>query len=272
MPTDGETAPRLGEEFRLRACTLAKSLGYTERVGRRFGIDFGADPPSRKRNLTRPLFSPNGRTAFDFKSGIRVQIVGEADKLRRKIEQLNGANNPEFSNIAGGVIVTDNKVGGTDISRALELGVNCWDIRYAHFLAKKVGIFSAALRLNRNSKERQLDDWTTWIVNFGSYEGFMELEANLFYHDPMHEMNAQKVETILQRFTNATRSMTHNLNITVIIHVRLHSIAEVTEGAEDRFKELISHQVDEYLRYEPQACFVQSYSIAPWHIYCRESA
>jgi hypothetical protein len=271
MPTDGETAPRLGEEFRVRACTLAKSLGYTERISRRFGIDLGADPPSKKKSLARPLFSPNGRTAFDFKSGIRVQIQSEAVKLRQKIDQLNRSNNPDFSSIIGGVIVTDNKVGDTDMTRALELGIHCWDIRYAHFLAKKIDIFKTLVRLNKDTKERQLDDWTTAIMNFGSYTGFMELKAFLFYHNPLQEMNAERLEALLQRLVDTVRAMTRDLNITVITHLKLHSIAEVTEGAEDRFRERTSGQIDENLRFESQACFLVSYSIAPWFIYCRES-
>jgi hypothetical protein len=265
MPTNGETAPRLGEEFRSRACTLVKNLGYVERINRKFGIDLGADIPSKKRNLARPLFSPNGRTAFDFKSGIRVNI-----KKEEKIELLNNPENAEFSNVVGGVLLTDNKLSTKDMQRALDAGIHCWDIRYAHFLAKKVEVFKTLVRLNKNPREKQLDDWTTLVPSFGSYEGFVELKAHLFYHNPFVEMNAEKIEEILREFASNSRALV-SMGIPVITHMTLHSIAEVTEGAEDKFKELTSPRTNEILRFEPQACFVTSYSIAPWFIYCREN-
>lgn len=271
MPTDGEIPPRLGEEFRVRVCTLVKYLGYVERLNRKFGIDFGADCPPKKKNLIRPLFSPSGRTAFDFKSGMRVSLVSEANKLKAKIDSLNASSNPEFSNISGGVIVTDSKVGNTDISRALDAGVHCWDIRYAHFIAKKVDVFKTLVRLSKNPKERQLDEWTTFFTSFGSYTGFIELTSHLFYHNPLEEMNSAKIDALLQKFASSVRPVLISLNLPVIIHLKLHSIAEVTEGAEDKFKELTSHEINKQIRYEPQACFLVSYSLAPWFIYCREN-
>jgi hypothetical protein len=268
MSRDGETSPRLGEKFRLRACILLKNLGYAERVDRRLGIDFGADPPARRRNLLRPPFSPVGKTAFEFKSGVRVPLLVEVSKLGEKIERLNTSSNPEFASIAGGVIITDSKASNTDIARALEHHVNCWDVRYAHLLAKKVEIFRTLTRLGKTPKERLLDEWTTYFTSFGAYSGFIELKAHLFYHNPLQEMNAERVEAILNRFANVTRTLTSRLELPIVIHLKLHSASEVTEGAEDRFRELTPPQRGAVLRYESQACFIISYSSAPWFVHC----
>jgi hypothetical protein len=273
MSVNGETAPRLGEEFRSRASTLLKALGYIERINRRFGIDFGSDPPSKRKNLIRPLFSPDGRTAFDFKSGVQVRILTEAGRLREKIDALNSNGNPEFSNIEGGVIITDNKLSNTHIRSSLDdRQIYCWDIRYAHFLAKKVGVLKTFLRDEKKPREKQLDDWTTLLVNFGSYNDFLELAADVFYHYPLEEMNNEKVNALLQRFASYVRRQCADLNIKIIIHLRLHSIAEVTEGAIDKFRELTSPAIrlGDEIQYESNKCFIASYNSAPWFIYCQE--
>ena len=269
MPTDGETAPRLGEQFRLRCKVLVKNLGYTERIDRKFGLDLGVDPSLPARNVRRPLFSPAGRTAIDFKEGISVQVVKEAKALHDKIVTLNGDGNAEFTGIVGGIIVTDVKIGNTNLRRALDNGIFCWDSRYAHFLARKIAIFQELLKTNKDVREEQLDDWTTFFMIFEPFDRFLQVKAFLFYHNPMRELTADVAETLLERFSEITRDY-DSMKITIIIHLQLHSIAEVTEGGEQRFHELTSGNITDYVKYEHQQCWVIGYHLAPWFVYCKE--
>lgn len=269
MPTDGETAPRLGEQFRLRCKVLIKNLGYAERIDRKCGLDLGVDPSLPTRNVRRPLFSPNGRTAIEFKEGLSVQVVKEAKTLEDKIVTLNRNENAEFSGIVGGIILTDVKVGNTNLRRALEHGVFCWDSRYAHFLARKIAIFQELLRTNNDLREEQLDDWTTFFMIFQPFDGFLQVKAYLFYHNSMRELTAEVAETLLARFSQIIREY-DSMKVTIVIHLQLHSIAEVTEGGEQRFNELTSGNITTYAKYEHQQCWVIGYHLAPWFVYCRE--
>jgi hypothetical protein len=266
MPHDGEVAPRLGGEFHSRACILLRKLGYTEIINKKFGLDFGVDIPSPRSRLNRPLFAPNGRTAFDFKEGLAVNVSGEAEKLKRKIDDLNNTQNAEFSGISGGVILTDNKLGLTAINKALEKNVYCWDIRFLHLLAKKLEILSVA-KSNSQLKEKQLDDWTTYLFVPESYTGFLQLNAYLFYQNPLEQLSIQGLETIFAKFTDAMSNYA-DLGLPLIIRFKLHSIAEIPVGAEEKLRELMTD--DSVVKYESQQCYVLGYHLAPWFIYCKE--
>jgi hypothetical protein len=270
MAVDGETAPRLGEKFRLRCKTLVRSLGYVERIDRKFGLDLGVDPPPPQKNLRRPSFSPSGRTAIDFKEGLSVQIVKEAKKLNDKITELNRAGNPEFSDIVGGILITDIKIGITNLRRTSNNGVFCWDSRYMHFLAKKTAVFHDLLKSNSEVRENQLDDWTTFFMIFEPFPGFVQVKAYIFYHNPLLELTSQVAEAILARFSEKISDY-DSMKIRIIIHLQLHSIAEITEGGEEKFKELTTGSITDFVGYESQQCWTVDYNLAPWFVYCREN-
>lgn len=267
MPIDGETPPRLGGAFHARVRTLLRNLGYIEKLNKRLGLDYGADMPSRRNKLHRPLFAPNGRTAFDFKSGISINAPSEANKLGTKIEELNRTNNAEFSSIAGGVIVSDSKIGSTALRESMTRNVYCWDVRYAHFLAKKFEIFKLAG--NNVLREKQLDEWTTYLIIPGALSGFVQLRAYLFYQNPLEELSIERLDVLFDRFTRILRNYS-NLGLPVIVHFKLHSIAEVAEGGEDRLKELMQGN-EPNVNYELQQCFALDYHLAPWFVYCKEN-
>jgi hypothetical protein len=266
MPKDGEVAPRLGGEFHSRACILLRNLGYGEIINKKLGVDFGADIPSVRSRFSRPLFAPNGTTAFDFKEGIAVNISGEAKKLKKKIDDLNNEKNVEFSGISGGVLFTDNKIGVTAMKKALEKNVYCWDIRYLHLLAKKVQILADAKK-NTQLKEKQLDDWTTYLFVLEAYTGFLQLNAHLFYQNPMEQLSIDGLKSLFERFTGALADYS-DLGLTLIVRFKLHSLAEIPVGAEEKLKELMKD--DTIVKYERQQCYALGYHLAPWHIYCRE--
>ena len=268
MPKDGEIPPRLGGAFHARVRILLRNLGYIERLNKRLGLDYGADMPSRRSRLHRPLFAPNGRTAFDFKSGISISAPSEANKLETKIEELNGAHNAEFSDIMGGVIVADCKIGSTALREAMTRNVYCWDVRYAHFLAKKFEIFQLAA--NNALKEKQLDEWTTYLLIPGAMSGFVQLRAYVFYQNPLEEMSIGRLDVLFDRFTRILQNYS-NLGLPVIVHFKLHSIAEVAEGGEDRLRELMREN-EPNIKYELRQCFALDYHLAPWFIYCRENS
>jgi hypothetical protein len=266
MPTNGEVAPRLGGEFHSKACTLLRKLGYRELINKKFGVDFGADIPSARNRIFRPLFAPNGKTAFEFKEGISVNISSEAENLKTKIDNLNDEQNDEFSEISGGVIFTDNKVGNTARSKALERNVYCWDIRYLHLLAKKIQILTDAIS-NKQLKEKQLDDWTTYFFVPEAYPGFIQLNAYLFYHNPIEQISIEGLESIFDRFKCILADYS-DLGLRLIVRFKLHSLAEIPVGAGEKLKELLEDS--EVVKYEHQQCYALSYHLAPWYVYCRE--
>jgi hypothetical protein len=270
MPSDGEVAPRLGEEFRSKVCVLLKALGYVERLNRKYGFDWVADPSPSRKSLIRPLFSPNGRTAFEFRLG-GISLPSAAEKLQAKINSRRNSGNTIFSNVAGGIIATDGRVSDNKIQTALGNQVYCWDTRYLHFLAKKTDIFKSLHQVRENVKEKKLDDWTTFFMNLTPYEGFMELKAHVFYQNPLEEIDTQKVENIIGKFAKKVDKITADLSSPIYIHLKFHSLAGVAEGAESTFRDLTSSDSNSNPRYESAACFIVSYTTAPWFIYCRES-
>lgn len=266
MSHDGEVAPRLGGEFHSRAVILLKRLGYIEIVNKKFGLDYGADIPPTRNKLLRPLFAPNGRTAFDFKEGIDVNLAQEARKLKTKIDTLNENHNQEFSGIEGGVIITDNKLGQTAMQRALAQNIYCWDIRLLHFLSKKIEIFAKSKNINRLD-EKRLNEWTSYVVSPESFTGFIQLTANIFYHNPIQELSLQTIDEIFNQFLLVTNNYS-DLGLPLIVRLRFHSIAEIPVGGEERLKELMED--NDLLKYEKEQCFILGYHLAPWFIYCKE--
>jgi hypothetical protein len=271
MPSvDGETAPRLGEDFRSKVCILLRTLGYVERLNRQDGIDWVGDPPLARRSLIRPLFSPNGRTAFEFRLG-GISLPSVAENFHAKIGSLRDGGNPVFSNVVGGVLVTDGRISDSKIQTALESQVYCWDTRHLHFLAKKTDTFKSLHRSRQNVKEKRLDDWTTLFMNLSPYEGYMELKAYVFYQNPSQQIDTQKVENIIARFSRNVERITADFSSPIYIHLKIHSLAGVAEGAENTFRELTFSEENSNPRYDSAACFIVSYATAPWFVYCRET-
>lgn len=265
MAADGEIAPRLGGAFHTRAKILIKHLGYIEKLNRMHGIDFGADIPSKRGKLNRPLFSPNGKTAFDFKAGIRVNIATEAAALRGKIDRLNNEHNATFSNITGGVLVLDNKIGLPEIEQCVGSNIYCWDIRYLVLLAKKYEIVSSVSTL-KNLKERSLNEWTSYFLVPQIMGNFIQVKSFLFYQNPIQQLSFERLEELFEAFSRTLRSYT-NLGLPIIVHFKLHSIAEIAEGGEEHLKELM-HDGDG-ITYETQECYALDYHLAPWFVYCK---
>ena len=267
---DGELAPRLGEDSRSKVCILLRTLEYVERLNRQYGIDWVGDLPPARRSLIRPLFSPNGRTAFEFRLG-RISLPSAAEKFHTKIISLRDNGNPVFSNVAGGIIVTEDRISDNKIQEAIGSQVYCWDTRYLHFLAKKIDTFKSLHRLRETVKEKKIDDWTTFFMNLTPYDGYMELKAHIFYQNPSQEIDTQKVESTIAKLSRNIDRITADFNSPIYIHLKLHSLAGVAEGAESTFRELTSLDESSNPRYDPTACFIVSYATAPWYIYCKEN-
>lgn len=270
MPRDGEIAPRIGEEFRSKNCILLKALGYVERLNRRYGIDWVADPPLARRSLIRPLFSPNGTTAFEFRLG-GIQLPSAAERLQVKINSNRSSGRRLFSDVVGGIIATDGRISDNKIQTALENQIYCWDTRHLHFLAKKIDVFRNLHRPRGSVKERKLDDWTTFFMDLSPFTGYMELKAYIFYQNPSQEVDTNKVEDIIRKFSRKVNRITADFSSPIIVHLKIHSLAGVAEGAESTFRELTSSETSANPKYEPAECFLVSYSTAPWFIYCREN-
>lgn len=267
--TDGEIAPRLGEDFRSKVCILLGALGYVERLNRQYGIDWVGDPPPIRRSFIRPSFTPNGRIAFECRLG-EVSLPSAAVNFKAKIDALRTGGNPIFSSVTAGVLVTGGRISDRKIQTALQSQIYCWDTRYLHFLAKKTDVFRTLYRLRQNVKERRLDDWTTLFMNLSPYEGYMELEAHIFYQNPLQEVDILKVQTMIATFNRSVARVTADFSSPIYIHLKIHSLALVTEGAEATFRQITSEE-EGNPRYDSSGCFITSYATAPWFVYCEEN-
>ena len=144
VPLLGHFAQEVGYAMEEEFTSLVEGLGYQVKRKRNPcpGIDLIADfrgkPIPETPNvsiLQRPLFSPDGVTAFSIKrGGFKPKDVNE---LLEDIKEARSSNDALLRSIIGGVIVTNHTKTEGEIDKLLEGGVYCWDVRRLIFYAIK---------------------------------------------------------------------------------------------------------------------------------------
>ena len=230
----GHFAQEVGNAMEEEFTSLVEGLGYQVKRKRnpRPGIDLIADftgkpiPETPKVDiLQRPLFSPDGVTAFSIKRGdFKPKDVAD---LLEDIVEAKSSNDNLLKSIVGGVIVTNHTKTEGEIDKLLQEGVYCWDIRRLIFYAMKARI------VREHSKTRPLRENLLPKKFKGSYlletngvlEGttlsvyiviFIEDHHVMLAHDHITDILTHIYEDSLDPIVRATN---FNVSVTAMIHV-----------------------------------------------------
>jgi len=276
--SDGEAPPRKGDIFQRKITELLRDLEYKEKVLRRFGLDLIADPPPEKiempksglpeKRFLRPIFSPKGRTAFEFKSGIRPRLGKIADELGEKIGKTNANPDIPIKQITGGVVVTDIKVPVKKIKETLgEYGVYLWDIDVLCFLASKVYTETLWKKLSVTVLEERLNEWTTVLRCVGTYQNCLKIKAAIYYQNPFETLELETTNDILKSFTQRVQDITKELTLTTYVGLEVHSLGGTTEELDENFRKILKKHNLKLITYETKEASLTGYDIAPWHYF-----
>lgn len=263
MSVDGERPPRQGQIFSNRAIALLKDLGYDEEFRSRYGLDFVANPP--KRQKISPSFSPNGRTAFEFKSGFRLNLEKECRKLNRKISSFN-RHKSRANKIAGGVIVTDTKTRLPVIQRCLtKYAIYVWDTHALCFLSSKVSIHRLWTLGSTSLKEELLTDSTVIVRQFASYRNCFKIKVAVYYQDRFSTLDLATFNELIKQLTTRCKEIVRETGIRTYVTPVFHSLAEIGHEVEENFRRILQDASSGFITYETGSAQLVSYESAPWY-------
>jgi hypothetical protein len=273
---DGDLPPRKGDIFQDKIIDLLCDLQYEEVTRRRFHLDFVADPAPQHvemlssgpptKTFLRPLFSPNGKTAFEFRGGEKLQLAEAARELLGKINAINTDNSIPLKNIVGGVVVKDIKVPLREIKRiSKEHGVYVWDTNILCFLASKAMVGKKWEKAGLIAVEERLNDWATVVRCVGTYKNCLKIRSSVFYQNPFEILDLDKVKEVVNLLTKRIQDITRDITLTTYVSLQVHSICGTTEELDKNFHGFVKKQDQGRIKYEPGESFLRGYDIAPWH-------
>lgn len=276
--SDGEAPPRKGDIFQRKVIELLRDLEYQEKVRRRFGLDFIADSPPEKiemprsglpeKRFLRPFFSPKGRTAFEFKAGIRLRLEKIAEELSEKIDKINADPEIPVKEIIGGVVVTDIKVPIKKTKKTLsKYGIYIWDIDMLCFLASKVCTETVWKKSGVTVLEERLNDWTTVLRCVGTYPNCLEIKAAIYYQNPFKMLELETTDDILESLTQRVQDITKELTLTTYVGLEVHSLSGTTEELDENFRKILKKHNLELIKYTAKEPSLTGYDIAPWQCF-----
>lgn len=202
---NGEKGHWRGELFDQSAAQLTKHLGYKEDFSGKWGVDLVATPPASfpASNAHRPLFSPNGQTAFEFTCDADIG-EGLVDELHDKVQLMIEKH---ALPLVGGVLGCDLRVGDKLIAYGEANGVFIWDVRDFNFLTQKVHDLKVSERF---SNERLIDQNVTMLWKFLRMKrGFAKAQVAILFHHPLLEISLPELR---QAMTKVDASVTSILN------------------------------------------------------------
>lgn len=270
MTADGERAPRIGEQFRNSAILLVKSLGYQETFSGRNGLDFVAKSPSIEGVFRQPCFSPNGKTAFEFTAETRVNIKRESETLNEKIRNYNSSLDPGQPPIAGGVLVVDNKIANSKIANVNEEGIFCWDNRHLSFLTAKCKLWSDWTPNDRRKgstrafHEEVIESNITRFKVINAKSGFNDAFIGVFHHSPIAILCVSEVKRFLPAILQPIKEYANREAMDTVLHLQMHVAGEIERGLLYDFIDVLTDNVDDFIRIQEDSCGIHYYSCAPW--------
>jgi hypothetical protein len=276
----GDLPPRKGDIFQKKIVELISDLEYRELCRRRFGLDFVAEPPPEKIDMPksgipdkvflRPLFSPKGKTAFEFKAGTKLQLGKIAEEVNERISEINADERNPVKDIAGGVIVTDLKVSPREIDRILEkYGVYLWDISTLCFLTSKVFTRKKWTKSRVVVLEERLDEWTTILRCTGTYprSNCLKINIAMYYQNPLKQLELKRSEDVLVLLTQRIQEIVKEITLTTYVGLEIHSISGSTEELDENFHKVLEKQNQKLIIYVKEEALLSCYDIAPWHYF-----
>ena len=269
MTTDGERAPRIGEQFRNSAKELLKHLGYQEVFSGNMGLDFVAEVPPTDYKFNRPCFSPNGVTAFEFTAETGVNIRNRRERLRDVINTYNSLPQPQCT-IEGGVLVVDTKIGNSIIEESSNSNVYCWDHRHLNFLTAKCRLWSdwipedRRLRSTHGFSEREVDSMITSFKVIKPMEGFHDVYIAIFHHSPIAVLSISEAHRFLTPILEPIKANANKEALDTVLHLQMHVAGEIESGLLYDFTDTLTNYVDDFVRLQEESCRINYYGCAPW--------
>jgi hypothetical protein len=259
----GERGNYQGKLFQQTCKLILEKLGYTELdSGSRFNLDSIQEPPINKPVL-RPKFSPNGVTAFEFKSGLEYN-ENEIKKLSKKIP----ATNKDF-NTMGGVIISDLRIKESNYREAFASNIFLWDVRDMCFLSSKINLFSE-LSLKGSVREEELSEdvtflWSIHKISSDPFKKFSTGDLVILFHNPFVEINLRYIKIIMENIKKIILEKCKEIPIFPLkLGISIHSRGFINEDVKSRqFESVLNNLSDEELTsYSLKNMF--TYYIAPW--------
>jgi hypothetical protein len=221
-----------------------------------------------EKRFLRPIFSPKGRTAFEFKSGFRLRLEKIADELGEKIGKINADLNIPVKQITGGVVVTDIKVPVKKMKKTLgEYGIYLWDIDILCFLASKVYTETLWKKLGVTVLEERLNKWTTVLRCVGTYQNCLKIKAAIYYQNPFEALGLETTKGILESLTQRVKDITKELTLKTYVGLEVHSLSGTVEELDENFRKILKKHNLELITYEAKEASLTGYDIAPWHYF-----
>lgn len=276
MTSNGEQAPRIGEQFRNSAIALVESLGYREVFSGNHGLDFVAKTPSRRGRFRRPCFSPEGLTAFEFTADGSVNVKKRSKRLKDCIKAYNDAFGGNQNQIVGGVLILDTKIGKSNIRKHSNNQIFCWDHRHLSFLTAKCRWWSDWVPMNRrlispqSFKERLIESMITSFEVIEPMRGFNDVFFGVFHHSPTAVLSVSDVHKFLPKVFRPIKTHANNNALPTVLHVQMHVAGEIERGLLYDFVKVLTEYVDDFVSLAEDSCHVYYYNCAPWASYIPE--
>lgn len=275
MSFSGHLPQILGDDAETAFYQVASSLGYTKQRTRniRPSIDLIADFDGTQQEsavLKRPIFSPEGMTAFSVKRGAFVKKdLNDLTSDIQKGKESKDKKDEILQKLAGGVLVSGTLLTEPKLNSTLKTwGVFVWDIRRLIFYSKKVKICSELLDFGP-VKEEYLEavKGTFMIAPVKLDIATMYVRAYAFVDD--HDLVIQRdhAEAILKEIYSKGLKPLQNALFELQVIFSLHSVGSIR-------RDLVEEAYRAYAKVEkehPRVTFsntgameIQSYAAAPW--------
>jgi hypothetical protein len=276
----GDVPPRKGDIFQRKIIELLSDLEYQEICRRRFRFDFVADPPLEKIDIPksgipdkaflRPMFSPKGKTAFEFKAGAKLHLDKIAQELDGKIKDINADGHASVKDVVGGIIVTDIRIPSREIHRIFEkYRMYLWDLSTLCFLASKVFTRKTWTKQHVIVLEEQLNEWTTTLRCIGTYSqsNCLKINVAMYYQNPFEPLELQETEETLKLLTERIQEIVREITLPTYVGLEVHSLSGSVEELDENFDKILEKQNQKSITFVREEALLTGYDIAPWHYF-----
>ena len=267
----GDQAVRKGEVFQDKIVRLLSDLGYQEETRKKYGLDFVGTPPSTlSGQLLRPIYSPLGKTAFEFRNRFKLQPKKTAKELSDKITKINASKHHPLKNIDGGVVITDLKLPPSIMKMIKqEFNIYFWDSKIQSFLASKVFVKEMWKKSNLDVFEEILEEWTTvlWCFRTFHISNCLRMEVTMYYHNPFESLDLENTNRMLDLLTEMIQDKTCKTKMRTYVRLNVCSLAGIDEDLERNFSRTLKRHSDNLIIYEPDDARLWSFESAFWHYF-----
>jgi len=266
----GDQAVRKGEVFQNKIVQLLCDLGYQEETRKKYGLDFVATPPVKSEQLLRPIYSPLGKTAFEFRDRLQLQPDKTAEELNNKIAKINTNKRHPLKNIDGGVVITDLKLSPSIIETIKQKsGIYFWDSKIQAFLASKIFIKDMLAKFELTVLEERLDDWTTalWCLRTYRISNCLRMEVTMYYHNPYQPLDLENSDRMLNLLNNMVKDKIEKTKMRTYIGLNVCSVAGIDEDLERNFSKILKKHNNNLIIYEPEDAKLWSFESAFWYYF-----